>query len=152
MSVGKSFHVRTSRSPVRLFVVSEMSMWPTLGPGDGLITIRSCRVRRGDLRVFEHPGRSGFWLVKRVDHVRDGRFEAVSDNGSVNPVDSRRFGDVPIEGSYLVVARIRSRRSGTREPAVTESRRLGAQWRGRGLLRRIASRRRGCRYPAGRRR
>ncbi len=78
-------------------------MLPALRPGDGLIAVRSQRIRRGDLRVFEYPGRPGFWLVKRVGHVRDGHFEATSDHQTAGVVDSRQFGDVPIDGSYRVI-------------------------------------------------
>lgn len=85
-------------------------MLPTLRPGDGLIALRSGRVRRGEIRVFEHPERPGFWLVKRVGHVRGERFEAISDHPSAGAVDSRRFGDVPIAGSYRVVLRVPSAR------------------------------------------
>lgn len=78
-------------------------MEPTLSPGDGVVAIRSRRARRGEIRVFEHPERPDFWLIKRVDHVRGDRFEAVSDNPGAGAVDSRVFGDVPIAGSYRVV-------------------------------------------------
>lgn len=81
-------------------------MLPALRPGDGLIAMRTDRIRRGQLRVFEHPGRPDFWLVKRVGHVRGDRFEAVSDNPTGAAVDSRRFGDVPIRGSYRVLIRV----------------------------------------------
>ena len=84
-------------------------MLPTLRPGDGLIGLRRRRIRRGDLRVFEHPGRAGFWLVKRVGHIRGDRFEAVSDNPAAGAVDSRVFGDVPIDGSYHVACRVPGR-------------------------------------------
>ena len=81
-------------------------MLPTLWPGDGLVAVRSGRIRRGEVRVFEHPDRPGFWLVKRVGHVRGDRFEALSDHTIAAAVDSRRFGDVPIAGSYRVVLRV----------------------------------------------
>jgi hypothetical protein len=90
---------------IRRFVVAEASMLPALRPGDGLLAVRSDRIRRGQLRVFEHPARAGFWLVKRVGHIRDGRFEALSDRPE-GAVDSRTFGDVPIAGSYRVVLRV----------------------------------------------
>ena len=85
-------------------------MLPSFRPGDGLVGVRSRRIRRGDVRVFEHPDRPGFWLVKRVGHVRGDRFEAVSDNAAPDVIDSRRFGDVPIDGSYRVVLRVPVRR------------------------------------------
>ncbi len=81
-------------------------MLPTLRPGDGLIGLRTDRVRRGQIRIFEHPQQPDFWLVKRVGHVRGHRFEALSDNPGAGAVDSRRFGDVPIAGSYRMVLRI----------------------------------------------
>jgi phage repressor protein C with HTH and peptisase S24 domain len=98
---------KTSRAQsVRRFVVAEDSMLPTLRPGDGLLAVRCRRIRRGQLRVFEHPGRAGFWLVKRVGDVRGERFQALSDNPSAAAVDSRRFGDVPIAESYRVIVRV----------------------------------------------
>lgn len=81
-------------------------MRPALRPGDGIIGARMSRIRRGEIRVFEHPDRAGFWLVKRVGHVRGDRFEAVSDNPSAGAVDSRRFGDVPVAGSYRLLVRL----------------------------------------------
>jgi phage repressor protein C with HTH and peptisase S24 domain len=96
----------------RRFVVAEDSMLPTLRAGDGLVAMRSDRVRRGEIRVFPHPERPGFWLVKRVGHVRGNRFEALSDNPLENAVDSRRLGDIPITGSYRVVIRVPKARAG----------------------------------------
>ena len=91
---------------IKRFVVAETSMQPTLQPGDGLIAVRSNRVRRGQIRCFEHPGRPGFWLVKRVGDVRGDTFEALSDNPDADAVDSRRFGFVPIRGSYRMLVRV----------------------------------------------
>ena len=81
-------------------------MLPSLEPGDGLVAIRSKRLRRGQIRCFEHPDRPGFWLVKRVGDVRGDTFEARSDHETPGVVDSRRFGPVPIAGSYRVLVRI----------------------------------------------
>ncbi len=81
-------------------------MLPTLRPGDGLLAVRTRRVRRGQIRVFEHPERPGFWLVKRVGDVRGACFEALSDNPAAGAVDSRRLGDVPIAGSYRTILRL----------------------------------------------
>jgi phage repressor protein C with HTH and peptisase S24 domain len=91
---------------VRKFVVSEDSMLPALRPGDGLVAVRSMRLRRGQVRCFEHPDRPGFWLVKRVGGIRGTDFEARSDNDAPGATDSRRFGYVPAEGSYRMVARV----------------------------------------------
>lgn len=48
------------------YVVAEDSMTPALSPGDGLLTVRLRRPRRGRLVVLEHPGQSGMTLVKRI--------------------------------------------------------------------------------------
>jgi signal peptidase I len=98
------------KRPVRRFVVAEDSMRPALEPGDGLVAIRSSKVRRGQIRCFEHPSHPGFWLVKRVGDVRGRSFEARSDRDGPDVVDSRRFGPVPVDGSYRVVARVPRRR------------------------------------------
>jgi len=81
-------------------------MLPTLKPGDGLVTVRSPRLRRGQIRCFEHPHRPDLWLVKRVGSVRGDKFEALSDNDAPGATDSRRFGFVPVEGSYRLLLRI----------------------------------------------
>lgn len=83
-------------------------MEPTLRPGDGIVGVRTKRIRRGEIRCFEHPARPGFWLVKRVGDVRGDRFEARSDNdnATADAVDSRRFGLVPIAGSYRMLLRV----------------------------------------------
>jgi hypothetical protein len=82
-------------------------MEPTLVDGQGLIAVRSGSARVGQLRCLEHPGRSDFWLVKRVSEVHgDGTMSVLSDNRGVTTADSRSFGPVPIAGSYRVVLRI----------------------------------------------
>jgi len=85
-------------------------MEPRLVHGDGLIAIRWPRVRTGQRRLFEHPPRPGFWIVKRVtavDSAPDGRLMTVlSDNRTATLADSRSFGAVPVVGSYLVVLRV----------------------------------------------
>lgn len=81
-------------------------MLPTLRPGDGLVAWRSNRISVGQVRVFEHPRRPGFWLVKRVGTIDGERFHAVSDNESApGVVDSRTFGPVDIDGTYRLVLR-----------------------------------------------
>jgi hypothetical protein len=82
-------------------------MEPGLADGQGLIAIRSGRAAAGELRCVEQPGRSGFWLVKRVDVVHgDGTMSVRSDNRSIATVDSDSFGPVPVKGSYKVVVRV----------------------------------------------
>ena len=55
------------RGTLRRFVVAEQSMSPALCDGDWVIAQRSTAVRdRGEIIVFDHPVRPGFFLVKRV--------------------------------------------------------------------------------------
>lgn len=96
---------------LRRFVVADRSMEPTLVDGQGLVAVRSGRARPGQLRCLEHPLRPGFWLVKRVVSVDetpggDALMTVSSDNRTVDAVDSRRFGPVPVDGSYRVLLRI----------------------------------------------
>ena len=91
---------------IKRFVVAETSMLPALVPGDGVVAWRSSRIRRGQIRCFEHPEQPGFWLIKRVGDVRRDTFEARSDNPTDGMVDSRRFGMVPIDGSYRLLVRV----------------------------------------------
>lgn len=91
----------------RRFVVADASMAPTLVDGQGLIAIPSRRARVGQVRCLEHPGRPGFWLVKRVTRVDDdGTMRVGADNPTVPTIDSRTFGAVPVEGSYRVLLTI----------------------------------------------
>lgn len=49
------------------FAIAEGSMAPTLRDGDWVLARRLCRrPRRGDVVIFAHPHRDGFFLVKRV--------------------------------------------------------------------------------------
>jgi signal peptidase I len=88
-------------------VVADTSMEPTLTAGSGLIAVPSHRARAGQLRCLEHPGRPGFWLVKRVEVVNaDATMTVLSDNRAMTLADSRTFGAVPVAGSYRVLVRI----------------------------------------------
>lgn len=87
-------------------------MLPTLAPGDGVLAVRGGAVRGDQLRVFPDPRLPSRWLIKRVGAVRgsgrEATFEARSDNaGAPGVVDSRRFGPVPVAGSYRVVWTVR---------------------------------------------
>ncbi len=84
-------------------------MQPTLVDGQGLIAVSSERAKPGQIRCLEHPSQPGFWLVKRVESVQDTTMRVVSDNLDVDAVDSRRFGPVPVAGSYRVVVRVPKR-------------------------------------------
>lgn len=85
-------------------------MEPTLVAGQGLVAISSRTARVGQLRCVEHPGRVGFWLVKRVVEVHDdGTMSVLSDNRDSTVADSRSFGPVRVAGSYRVLLRVPSR-------------------------------------------
>ena len=59
--------VAAARGLLRRYEVAEASMAPALQPGDYLIAQTGRGVPdRGDIVIFEHPGRAGFELVKRV--------------------------------------------------------------------------------------
>lgn len=81
-------------------------MEPTLVDGQGVITVSGGRAKPGQLRCVEHPARPGFWLIKRVECVDGATMRVVSDNTEVDAVDSRRFGPVPIDGSFRVIVKI----------------------------------------------
>jgi signal peptidase I len=48
------------------FEVVEESMAPSLLPGDYLVARRAGAPARGHVVIYEHPQRSGFYLIKRV--------------------------------------------------------------------------------------
>lgn len=67
-----------------LFRIAEQSMAPALLPGDYVLTLPvRHRLQRGDVVVFEHPQRPGFYLVKRVTGL---------PGDTVKGQDSRRLG------------------------------------------------------------
>lgn len=101
-------HGRSGRlTPLRRFVVADLSMTPTLTPGQGLIGVRGLPARVGQIRCAPHPERD-IWVVKRVVKVSGDRMELGSDNPE-DAIDSRHFGTVPIDGTYTVVLRVHPR-------------------------------------------
>ena len=100
---------RRKNAPVKRFIVEDRSMEPTLHPGQGLIAIRSRKLRRNQLRVVEHPERPGFWIVKRLgDRVDQTRWMLLADNSSEGQ-DSRHFGPVDMADSWRIVVKIPQR-------------------------------------------
>ena len=82
-------------------------MEPTLVDGQGLVAVAPSAAAVGQLRCLEHPGRPGFWLVKRVAEVHDdGTMSVLSDNRVSTLADSRSFGPVPVAGTYRVVLKV----------------------------------------------
>lgn len=91
---------------VRRFVVVDRSMEPTLHAGQGLVGVRTNSARPGELRCIEHPAHPDVWLVKRVESASGERMTVTSDNRTLDTIDSRRFGSIPVAGSFRVVLRI----------------------------------------------
>lgn len=57
------------------------------------------------------------WLVKRVESVReDGHIWVTSDNTDATRADSREFGHLPSEGTYLAFGRIRRSKRRSAKP------------------------------------
>jgi DNA-3-methyladenine glycosylase II len=75
-------------------------MTPTLQPGDEVVASDSLTPVPGDLVVFEHPQRTGFWMIKRLID-EDGR--VLSDNRTVTEADSRTMGPIDVSRMLTVV-------------------------------------------------
>lgn len=86
---------------VGLAEVCNLSMLPTLRPGDQLLLLYRARVRPGDVVVLRHPFQHDLLIVKRAVARQSGGWWVRGDNPEVTN-DSREFGAVPAE---LVVAR-----------------------------------------------
>ncbi|MGH9166787.1 MAG: signal peptidase I [Acidimicrobiia bacterium] len=104
-----------------LFRIAEQSMAPALLPGDYVLTLPARnRLRRGDVVVFEHPLRPGFYLVKRViglpgdtlDGEDCGRLGpdqvfVLGDQGAWSADDGRTLGPLPSRAlRWRVVLRV----------------------------------------------
>lgn len=67
---------------VRRYEITEDSMRPALSSGDYIVASRlDTTPRRGDVIIFQHPHRSGFFLSKRVIGLE--RERVVIDHGRV---------------------------------------------------------------------
>jgi nickel-type superoxide dismutase maturation protease len=111
LSAGLLTWVIVRTRPFRV-AVEGPSMAPTLQPGDFLVaTIRGLR-RRGSLVVVDHPGRSGYEMVKRIAAVPGGDaskrtfdqtgYWLLGDNPWAS-TDSRTLGPVPEEAIRGVI-------------------------------------------------
>lgn len=78
-------------------------MTPTLQPGQEVVAVTTRRAVPGNLVVFEHPHRPGFWLIKRL---ADDRGWVISDNEGLSDTDSRTLGAIPIASLLPVVERL----------------------------------------------
>lgn len=97
-------------------------MRPTLTPGRWVLARYGGEPRSGQLRVFRHPHKSTFWLVKRVGAIypssHGAAFEALSDDPAAAMAgDSNTFGPVSAAGSYRVVWVVWTFRPGKRDAA-----------------------------------
>lgn len=95
---------------MRRFRVTESSMVPTLEPGAEVVATSSRQAEVGDIVVFEHPRRAGFWLIKRrvepPDALRPGDAWVESDNRTASTVDSAALGPIPLTSLLPVVSRL----------------------------------------------
>ncbi len=78
-------------------------MTPTLQPGDEVVATDSRPPVPGDLVLFEHPDREGFWLIKRLT---DDRGWVLSDNPEVTESDSRTLGRIAVHTMLRVIDRL----------------------------------------------
>jgi len=72
-------------------------MSPELEDDDVVLTVRTRRIRAGDIVVAAHPYKSSVIVVKRVVGVDAmGRFDLRGDSSSES-TDSRTFGAIPLD-------------------------------------------------------
>jgi nickel-type superoxide dismutase maturation protease len=83
--------------PLRRFIVRDMSMSPTLRPGDRVVVLQWWwRLRVGDVVVFFEPDAHLTFAVKRIVRIEaDGTLFVQGDNANVSR-DSREFGPVSL--------------------------------------------------------
>ncbi|HEU4895624.1 MAG TPA: S26 family signal peptidase [Acidimicrobiia bacterium] len=88
---------------MKRFRVAGHSMTPTLQPGQEVVAVSTRDAEPGNLVVFEHPARSGLWLIKRL---ADESGWVVSDNEEHAHTDSRTLGPIPTDSLHTVVERL----------------------------------------------
>jgi DNA-3-methyladenine glycosylase II len=88
---------------MKRFRVTGHSMIPTLQPDQEVVTVDTRLADPGNLVVFEHPERSGMWLVKRLT---DHEGWVTSDNPDDRSNDSTSLGRLPIDILLPVVDRL----------------------------------------------
>lgn len=76
---------------MKRFLVAGHSMTPALAPGQEVVATFTRRPEPGNVVVFEHPGRPGFWLIKRL--IDDSGW-VLSDNMESGDTDSRSLGAI----------------------------------------------------------
>jgi DNA-3-methyladenine glycosylase II len=88
---------------MKRFRVAGHSMSPTLQPDQEVVTVDTRLAEPGNLVVFEHPNRSGMWLVKRLANEEGW---VTSDNPDDSAHDSTTLGPLPVESLLPVVERL----------------------------------------------
>lgn len=88
---------------MKRFQVAGHSMSPTLRPGQEVVAVDTREPKPGNLVVFEHPERAGFWLVKRL--VDDTGW-VLSDNPEHGESDSRTLGPIAVCTLWDVVTEL----------------------------------------------
>jgi DNA-3-methyladenine glycosylase II len=87
-------------------------MLPNLRPGQEVVATDSRQARIGDVVVFEHPARPGFWMIKRVSkssqEIDPDQAWVLSDNPTETRSDSRTLGPLPKSSLRPVVERLDS--------------------------------------------
>ncbi|MFP3880692.1 MAG: S26 family signal peptidase [Actinomycetota bacterium] len=88
---------------MKRYRVAGHSMTPTLQPGQEVVAVDTRLPEPGNLVVFEHPDRTGFWLIKRL---ADRSGWITSDNEELSDTDSRTLGRLPLESLWTVVDKL----------------------------------------------
>jgi nickel-type superoxide dismutase maturation protease len=92
------------RRRVRHVVVTGASMWPTLAPGDRLVTLHvPGHPRVGGLALTPDPRAPERMLIKRVQAV-DGDGVHLRGDAALGSTDSRTFGPVALDAVEACVA------------------------------------------------
>lgn len=95
---------------MRRFEIAQESMLPNLRPGEEVVAVDTLDPGVGDVVIFEHPHRRGFWVVKRVGEaphpIDDDQVWLISDNPEVSRADSRTLGSLPRSIMWTVVERL----------------------------------------------
>lgn len=97
---------------MRRFEIAQDSMRPNLAPGDEVVAVDTREPSVGDVVVFLHPDRPGFWMVKRVadppEPIGQDEVWVLSDSPGVTRADSRTFGPLPKASMWTVIEHLDS--------------------------------------------
>ncbi|MBW3667372.1 MAG: DNA-3-methyladenine glycosylase 2 family protein [Actinobacteria bacterium] len=95
---------------MRRYEVAQRSMVPNLRPGQEVVATDSRPAQIGDVVVFEHPHRPGFWMIKRMAEspaeLAGDQAWVLSDNPAETRADSRTLGPLPRAALLPVVERL----------------------------------------------